>query len=103
MEELPTPEDERVELRAVPAFTAAVIRFSGWATDGKSERKREELMEQLQLRGLAVIGDPVLNQYNPPWTLPFLRRNEVMVPVAWPLQATQSQPGDTGGDTVYSF
>ena len=32
--------------------------------------------------GIDITGEPTLNQYNPPWTLPFLRRNEIIVPVA---------------------
>jgi hypothetical protein len=31
--------------------------------------------------GIEIVGEPTLNQYNPPWTLPFLRRNEIIVPV----------------------
>ena len=37
--------------------------------------------------GIDITGEPTLNQYNPPWTLPFMRRNEIIVPVAFPLNA----------------
>ena len=35
--------------------------------------------ETLALLGVKTIGPATLNQYNPPWTLPFLRRNEIMI------------------------
>ena len=81
MEDLPQPKDESVVLEEIPGRTVAAIRFSGWATNGKVNRKTEELMETLAQYEIAIVGDPSLNQYNPPWTPPFLRRNEIMVEV----------------------
>ena len=88
MESLPEPDNAAVELREVPGFTAAVIRFSGWATKGRAEKHERLLAELIEAEGLQVISPPVLNQYNPPWTLPFLRRNEIMVQVQWPAADT---------------
>jgi len=82
MDDLPVPDDSQVELVEVPSRTVAVIAFSGWATDETVARKTELLLLTLQANGIETIGSPSLNQYNPPWTLPFLRRNEVMVEVA---------------------
>ena len=80
-EELPQPDDPRVSLEEVPARTMAVIRVSGWASGAVVTRKTDELLASLRERTIEVIGTPSLNQYNPPWTLPFLRRNEIMVEV----------------------
>ena len=80
-EDLPQPDDPRVSLEEVPAKTMAVIRFSGWATGSVVSRKTDELLATLRERTIEVVGTPSLNQYNPPWTLPFLRRNEIMVEV----------------------
>ena len=80
--DLPQPNDPRVALEEAPAKTVAVIRFSGWATGAVVSRKTDELLAVLNERAIDVIGAPSLNQYNPPWTLPFLRRNEVMVEIA---------------------
>ncbi|WP_223177884.1 SOUL family heme-binding protein [Pseudohalioglobus sediminis] len=82
MAELPEPDNEAVTLREVDARTVAVTQFSGWATAGRVARAERELREALAQRDITVTGAATLNQYNPPWTLPFLRRNEVMVPVA---------------------
>jgi len=81
--DLPAPNDSDVTLRAVSGRTVAAIRFSGWATDRKVAQKETELMAKLQEHGIKTAGLPVLNQYNPPWTAPFLRRNEIAVTVEW--------------------
>lgn len=79
METLPTPNDPRVKLVPVPAKRMVAIRFSGTANDNLIEAKTAELRRYATEQKLVTIGDPVLAFYNPPWTLPFLRRNEVML------------------------
>ncbi len=81
LETLPKPNDPRVVMHGTPATRVAVIRFSGWASDRDFERKRAELERWMALRKLHATGPAVLAQYNPPWTLGPLRRNEVMLPV----------------------
>ena len=87
IEDLPAPEDQRVSFREAPAYTAAVIQFSGWASAEKADEKWQQLRGFLIAEGIDITGEPTLNQYNPPWTLPFMRRNEIIVPVAVPLSA----------------
>ena len=87
LEDLPAPEDQRVSFREAPAYTAAVIQFSGWASAEKADEKWQQLRGFLISEGIDITGEPTLNQYNPPWTLPFMRRNEIIVPVAVPLSA----------------
>ena len=87
LEDLPEPEDERVSFREAPAYTAAVIQFSGWASAEKADENWQQLRRFLIAEGIDITGEPTLNQYNPPWTLPFMRRNEIIVPVAFPLSA----------------
>ena len=87
LEDLPQPEDQRVSFREAPAYTAAVIQFSGWASPEKADENWQQLRRFLIAEGIDITGEPTLNQYNPPWTLPFLRRNEIIVPVAFPLSA----------------
>jgi hypothetical protein len=84
LEDLPTPTDSRVSLHHMPAKTVAVVTFSGWATQNRIERFDRKLRDALLAKSIEIIGMPSLNQYNPPWTLPFLRRNEVMIEVALP-------------------
>ncbi len=63
----------------MPASNYAVIRFSGFAGEEKTATKTAELMTWLTSKGIKPAGKPELARYNPPWTLPFLRRNEVMI------------------------
>ena len=88
LEDLPKPENQRVMFREAPAYTAAVIQFSGWASPEKADDNWQQLRRFLIAEGIDITGDPTLNQYNPPWTLPFMRRNEIIVPVAMPTERT---------------
>jgi hypothetical protein len=58
------------------------IRFSGTANDELIRTKTDELRRYAAAKKLATVGEPLLAFYNPPWTLPFLRRNEVMLELA---------------------
>lgn len=78
---LPRPVDDRVRLEPEPSRKMAVLRFSGRAPERKAERKMVELLARVRQQGLRPVGEPVLARYDPPVTLPFLRRNEVLVEV----------------------
>jgi hypothetical protein len=78
---LPRPNNPAVTLREVPAQQVAVRRFSGLAGEQKVREMTDELLAWVAARGLQPDGTPQLARYNPPWTLPFLRRNEVTVTV----------------------
>jgi len=77
---LPLPEDASVTLREVPAQKIAVIRFSGLVGAAKMREQTARLRAWMVQRGLAATAAPQLARYNPPWTLPFLRRNEILIP-----------------------
>jgi hypothetical protein len=81
MATLPRPKDERVKLREVPPQRMAVVKFSGLSGEGKVKEKTDELLAWMKAEGLEAGGAPQLARYDPPWTIPFLRRNEVMVPL----------------------
>ena len=81
METLPTPTDPRVKLTPTRAETFLAIRFSGAASDRLIRSKTDELRRYATDHRIATIGEPLIAFYNPPWTLPFLRRNEVMLQV----------------------
>lgn len=78
---LPKPTDPSVTLRSMPSYVAAVIRFSGRAGADSAEAQWQELRTFLGAHGIILAGQPTLNQYNPPWTPGFMRRNEIIVPV----------------------
>ena len=74
---LPEPLDARVKLREVPGKNVAVIRFSGSWSQSLYEQQLQVLRSALAAAGMATTGEPVLSRYNSPFSLPFLRRNEI--------------------------
>ena len=81
MASLPVPRDPSVVLAVVPAETYAVLRFSGVGSAQTVTQKEAELEAALVGSAWTRVGDPVVWFYDPPWTLPPLRRNEVAVRV----------------------
>ena len=84
MATLPKPLNPAVTLREVPGKRYAVLVFSGFAGEEKVQQKTDELLVWLKGTNRRAIAAPQLARYNPPWTLPFLRRNEILVEVAVP-------------------
>lgn len=76
---LPKPNNSAVTIRKINGAKYAVHRFSGLADKAKADEKTAELERWLKSKNIKATGNPELARYNPPWTLPFLRRNEVMV------------------------
>jgi effector-binding domain-containing protein len=81
LETLPTPNDSRIKLVEVPEQKMAALRFSGYRTDARFEKMRSQLFADLARDNIEVIGTPIFAGYNPPWTPPWMNRNEIMVQV----------------------
>jgi len=81
-ETAPQPTDPRVSLRQVPERLVAAVRFSGTWGEERFIGHEGELRQRLTEHGLRPIGEAVYARYNPPFTPWFMRRNEVMIPVA---------------------
>jgi hypothetical protein len=81
---MPPPLDPNVKLLEEPAKRYAVIKFSGFGTMETMEKKSAELRAWLAGRDIKPIGAPIYASYDPPWTPPFLRRNEVWLTLAKP-------------------
>ena len=81
LETLPKPNNPLVSIKQISSQKFAVIRFSGLVDEEKMAKKVAELKQWVVNKKLKILGNPELARYNPPWTLPFLRRNEVMVEV----------------------
>jgi len=88
MATLPLPNDPRVRLVEIPARTFAVVRFSGLGREDAVARHEKALDAALAGSSWRAVGEPVTWYYDPPWTVPFLRRNEV----ARPVEAVTSAP-----------
>jgi SOUL heme-binding protein len=82
LDTLPNPDSDDVRLVTVPGETVAVLRFSGDRSSAAVAAKTDELIATLQDKHIDVMGEPAAWFYDPPWTLPFRRRNEISIPVA---------------------
>lgn len=81
LETLPKPLNPKVQIREIPQVKRAVIEFSGFYNSQKVAEKTLELEQWMQSMNLVPVGAPKFARYNPPWTLPFMRRNEIMIDV----------------------
>ncbi|MDG1096557.1 MAG: heme-binding protein [Methylophilaceae bacterium] len=79
MDTLPKPNNPAVILREMPNSHYAVHRFSWFAGEEKVKQKTKELLAWMKSNNITPTGKAELARYNPPWTLPFLRRNEIMI------------------------
>jgi hypothetical protein len=82
LETLPEPLDPSVSLKNVPGRLVAALKYSGTWSRNRYDEKQDLLEKIIRGKGLIPIGEPFFARYNPPWTLWFLRRNEVLIPVA---------------------
>ena len=84
MQDLPRPNDSGVELLHVEGEVVAVLKFSGLSRPSKSLRLKNKLRKLVEAEGLTTSGNAKLAVYdNPMSTLPFLRRNEIHIPLEW--------------------
>ena len=82
--DLPDPLDPGIKLTEVKEHTVAVLSFSGLSSSGKARRLMAKLRSMAEAQGLTPVGNPVLAVYdNPGTTLPFMRRNEIHLPLDW--------------------
>jgi effector-binding domain-containing protein len=81
MESLPLPKNPAVKIKQMPGRRFAAIRFSGLPNNGKLRKQTARLENLISAKKLSAISVPSYAFYNPPWTLPFLRRNEVLIEI----------------------
>ena len=81
MSQLPVPNNNSILLKKIEAHLAAVISFSGFTTDAKIQNKTEELKIWLEKKDFKIAGPQQIARYNDPFTLPWLRRNEIIFKV----------------------
>ncbi len=79
--DLPIPNDSNVKIRKVERHYAAVIVFSGWTTDSKIRKKTDQLKDWIAYKNYKINGPVQVARYNDPFTIPWLRRNEIILKV----------------------
>lgn len=78
---LPQPDDKTVSLVPTPSETVAVLRYSGSPTTRAVRRANTRLLDDLSEAGVGIEGTPFAWFYDPPWTIPAVRRNEAVIRV----------------------
>ena len=78
---LPKPNNDAIRIRSIPAKTFAAVRYSGMNTERHINEENDRLTDWMKREGLVANGLPELARYNPPWTLPIFKRNEILIPV----------------------
>lgn len=81
MDSLPKPVNPQVHLRIIPQKRFLVIRFSGRPSDEDLQHQQAKLEAALQSQNLTAMSGPIYAFFNPPWTLPPMRRNEIMIEI----------------------
>ena len=81
MDSLPVPNNNRVRLKEILTKKFVVIEFSGTNSNENVTKHENQLMNYIEANQINIIGSPKYAFYNAPWTLPFLRRNEVMIEI----------------------
>lgn len=82
MDTIPIPTDPAVKLREIPAHRMAVVRYSGRWSEKRYQSHLVALQSWVTEQGLGVTGEAVFARYNGPFTPWFMRRNEILLPVA---------------------
>jgi len=82
LETLPVPDNSNVRLRQVPARQIAAVRYSGFWSEENYLENKSQLETWINKNKLVIVGDAVWARYNAPFTPWFLRRNEILIPVA---------------------
>jgi len=78
---IPQPKNADVKLREIAGKYFAVNSYTGFNTQSGVQAKTDLLMAWVQEKKLKALSNPQLSRYDPPWTLPMFRRNEIMVEI----------------------
>jgi len=81
---IPKPKNSAVNLREIPGKHYVVLKYSGFNSVSRVQSKVQETTEWALKRNFKVVGTPQLSRYDPPWTLPMFRRNEIMLEIEKP-------------------
>ncbi len=81
LETLPTPNNPQVKITQVPPRKVAVLSFTWYPTAKRVEKKKNELLSLLAKDGLEVDGEIQVARYNPPFSMPLMLRNEIIIAI----------------------
>ena len=76
---IPQPGNEQVKIHKRAGGKFAVVRFAGRLSKENQTQQTTELESWIGKRGFAIVGQPEIAGYDPPWTPGPLRRNEILI------------------------
>ena len=82
LDTLPRPNNTQITLRKVGEHDVVAVRFSGWTTAASIRENTQKLQQWASARQLMLTGSPQIARYNDPFTLPWRRRNEILIEVS---------------------
>ena len=74
----PKPSNSDIKILNIEGGYYAVIKYSGRSSDKNFLKNKNILEKQLKQDNITIISPPIRASYNSPFTLPMLKRNEVM-------------------------
>jgi DNA gyrase inhibitor GyrI len=81
LETVPTPINKNVVIKQLPGNKVATLRYSGRMTEASINEHTQKLENWVNEKDFSVIGMAYSAAYDPPWTLPMLRRNEIHIQI----------------------
>ncbi|MFM2423802.1 MAG: hypothetical protein RLZZ70_189 [Candidatus Parcubacteria bacterium] len=81
LETLPMPNNSQVKITQVPPRKVAVLSFTWYPTAKRVEMKKAELLSLLAKDGLEIASEIQVARYNPPFSMPLMLRNEIIIAV----------------------
>ena len=75
---VPKPSNPEIKILTIEGAYYATIRYSGRSSDKNFLKNKEILEKELKKDNITILGLPIRASYNSPFTLPMLKRNEVM-------------------------
>ncbi len=77
-ENTPKPSNSEIKILTIEGGYFAVIKYSGRSSDQNFLKNKDILEKQLKQDNITILSPPIRASYNSPFTLPMLKRNEVM-------------------------
>lgn len=84
LESIPKPRNDAIKLRQIPEKYFVVHQYSWLNTSSRVHEKTEQALSWIKQKSLNMVGTPQLARYDPPWTLPMFKRNEIMIEITKP-------------------
>ncbi len=78
---VPRPQDSNIQIVEKNAKDVAAVTYSGTNTEDKMQESKAHLQTWITARKIKIISEFYFAQYDPPFAIPVLKRNEVMVKI----------------------